>query len=129
MRYAIRWREDASGFVGPHAGKLASKEPHFASEGEAETVRLGMPDAEYAEVVLIADAEPEKEWVCDDASRARTAAALAEIDRKQAHLPTCALCGQRSLKLDRFGLCSKVSKPHQDWRAGVRADEKTGAAR
>jgi hypothetical protein len=128
MTFAIRWREDASGFVGPHAGKLASKAPHFTTEGEAETVRLGMPNAEYAEVIVVPD-EPEREWVFDDAARARVAVALAEIDANQAHLPTCALCGQRSLKLDRFGLCSKVSQPHLDWRAGVRADEKAGVAR
>ncbi|MDF2555769.1 MAG: MPMin1 gp20 [Microbacterium sp.] len=91
-------------------------------------MRLGMPNAEFAEVIVVPD-EPEKEWEYDDAARARVTAALAEIDANQAHLPTCALCGQRSLKLDRFGLCSKVSQPHLDWRAGVRADEKAGVAR
>ncbi len=125
MTYAIRWREDASGFVGPHAGKIASKAPHYLTEGEAETVRLGMPNAEYAEVVLIPD-EPEKEWVLDDAARARVAAELATIDAHHEGKPTCALCGQRANKLDRFGLCSKTSEPHQDWRAAARADEKAG---
>lgn len=73
------------------------------------------------------DTKPE--WVLDDASRARTAAALAEVDAVQANSPTCALCGQRARVLDRFGLCSKTSDPHKEWRAGVRAEEKNGVSR
>ncbi|MFD6699715.1 MULTISPECIES: hypothetical protein [unclassified Microbacterium] len=59
--------------------------------------------------------------------RAVTLAALEAIDRKQAGSPTCALCGQRANQLDKYGLCSKVSDDHKDWRADVRADRKAGA--
>ena len=123
MTYAIRWREDASGFVGPHAGKIASRAPHYLTEGEAETVRLGMPNAEYAEVVLIPD-EPEKEWVYDDAAKARVQAALDEIDRNQAGFPQCVVCGQRCIRLDKAGTCSKVSEraePHRIHRERAKA--------
>ncbi|MGQ7313398.1 hypothetical protein ACUOFU_16955 [Microbacterium arabinogalactanolyticum] len=53
--------------------------------------------------------------------------ALDRIDAAQADYPTCGLCGQRAIALDKFGLCSKVSQAHKDWRAGVRADMKVGA--
>lgn len=68
----------------------------------------------------------EQRWTYDDAVRARVGAALAKVDAAHAGYPRCALCGQRSLKLDRFGLCSKVTDAHKDWRARVRADEKAG---
>lgn len=68
--------------------------------------------------------EEEVQWVPD---RAVTRAALAGIDVAQSAWPVCRLCGQRTVKLDRFGLCSKTSKPHQEWRAEVRADMKAGA--
>lgn len=126
MTFAIRWKQDASGFVGPHAGKLASKAPHFTSEGEAETVRLGMPNREHAEVIVLAD-EPAQEWLLDAAARSRIDAELSRIDQGHEAKPTCALCGQPANVLDRFGLCSKTSDPHEDWRAGVRRDEKAGA--
>lgn len=69
-------------------------------------------------------AESDAAYVFDDAARARAQVELDRIDVKQAGHPTCALCGQRAATLDRFGLCRKVSDPHKDWRAGVRADEK-----
>lgn len=127
MSFAIRWREDASGFVGPHAGKLASKEPHFATEGEAETVRVGMPNAEYAEVIPVVD-PPAKDWELDDAARARIDAEYARIEALQADFPTCVVCGQRCTRLAKDGTCSKVSErsePHRihraEFKAGVRA--------
>jgi hypothetical protein len=120
MNYAIKWRDDASGFVGPHAGKLASTAPHFESEGEAETVRLGMPNAEHAEVILVAD-EVTKDWELDEASRERTAAALAAIDAAHDNLPTCVVCGQRSTRLDKQGTCSKTSEPHREHRNEMKA--------
>lgn len=80
---------------------------------------------------LVDDQDPhedtKQEWVNDDASKARVAAALADVDAGQSAAATCALCGQRTYRLDRFGLCSKKSQPHEEWRAGVRADEKAGA--
>lgn len=71
--------------------------------------------------------EKKPEWVLDDAARAQSAVELEAIDIMQSGLPTCKLCGQRANRLDRFGLCSKTSEPHMEWRAGVRADEKSGA--
>ena len=56
-----------------------------------------------------------------------TLEALAEIDAIQAGSPTCRLCGQRTRRLDKYGLCSKNSEPHKDWRAGVRAEMKAGS--
>lgn len=53
--------------------------------------------------------------------------ALDRIDAAQAGYPTCRLCGQRAIALDKFGLCSKTSQAHQDWRASVRAERKAGA--
>lgn len=68
--------------------------------------------------------EEQPDWKPD---RAVTLSALAAIDEAERFAPTCALCGQRAAVLDRFGLCSKTSETHQDWRAGVRADRKAGA--
>lgn len=110
MSYALRWKDD--GFVGPHAGKLISEPPHYGSQGEAETVRLGMPKGDHVEVIVVAD-EPEKEWAPD---RKVTRAALAKIDAAQAHLPVCTVCGQRCIQLDQYGTCSKTSdksEPHR----------------
>ena len=70
----------------------------------------------------MSDEKPE--WKPD---RAVTQEALAEVDHQQRNAPTCALCGQRTAELDRYGLCSKVSDDHKDWRADVRADRKAGA--
>ncbi|MEI3845231.1 MULTISPECIES: hypothetical protein [unclassified Microbacterium] len=63
-------------------------------------------------------------WTPD---RAVTLRALEEIDAIQAGSPTCRLCGQACRQLDRYGLCSKTSEAHKDWRAGLRADMKAGA--
>ncbi len=65
-------------------------------------------------------------WTLD---REITTAALAEIDRHHAQHPTCALCGQRTIKLDRFGLCSKISEPHKKWRAETRAEQQATGRR
>lgn len=45
------------------------------------------------------------------------------IDQAQARLPRCALCGQRAVTLDRFGLCSKSKGEHAAWRAEARREE------
>ncbi|MCC2030638.1 hypothetical protein [Microbacterium allomyrinae] len=70
----------------------------------------------------------EKGWKLDPSQaehvRKVNAEAMARIDRTHTGYPVCGLCGQRVIKLDRFGLCSKVSQPHQDDRAAARADEK-----
>lgn len=67
--------------------------------------------------------EEKPEWVPD---RAVTLAALEAIDHQQRHFPACALCGQRAVKLDRFGLCSKTTEQHNEWRADARAGMKAG---
>lgn len=45
-------------------------------------------------------------------SRKRVAKALKAIDKQQRHAPACHLCGQRCIRLDRAGLCSKTSTGH-----------------
>ncbi len=54
-------------------------------------------------------------------------AEMENLDAMFSAWPECRLCGQRTAQLDRYGLCSKTSQPHKDWRAGVRADMKAGA--
>lgn len=55
------------------------------------------------------------------------ASARAELDRIQAYHEAeclrCALCGQLTYSLDSFGLCSKESVPHREWRQQVRKRE------
>jgi hypothetical protein len=52
-------------------------------------------------------------------------AAMAAIDKAQAGSPTCALCGQRVNRPDRYGLCSKTTDAHKAWRAEARRGEST----
>jgi hypothetical protein len=79
---------------------------------------------EAGELAVVEVAEPEKEWHPD---RAITRAALAEIDAIHSTYPKCVVCGQRCIRLDRYGCCSKVSErsePHRQHRnemKGVRA--------
>jgi hypothetical protein len=63
----------------------------------------------------------EKEWVSDGASREVVDAALRRIDEKNATLPTCAVCGQRCNRLDKFGACSNTSEPHRVHRVEMQA--------
>jgi hypothetical protein len=70
----------------------------------------------------MADGAPE--WVQTEEGRALAQAALADIDRLHTLHPACALCGQRSITLDRYGLCSKVSDSHKTWRAEARAEDR-----
>lgn len=79
--------------------------------------------ADAVEGPVVDEDAPAKEYQLD---RDAVAAALAEIDQRQAHHPTCALCGQRAVRLDKHGLCSKNTKPHEDWRKEARADAKAG---
>lgn len=55
----------------------------------------------------------EKEWV---PNREITLARMRELDELYAGYPTCRLCGQVVIRLDTFGLCSKVSEAHQQYR-------------
>lgn len=45
--------------------------------------------------------------------RAQWAEISADLDVRQSRLPTCALCGQRCRRLDKFGLCSKTTDAHE----------------
>jgi hypothetical protein len=69
------------------------------------------------------------EWKSTPETLARARAALAEVDKKFVGLPVCSLpnCEQRVWRLDEFGLCSKVSAPHREWRDRARARVKAGA--
>ena len=59
------------------------------------------------------------------------AAATAVLERIQARheaeCDRCSLCGQLMNRPDDFGLCSKVSESHLQWRARVRRIEKAAA--
>lgn len=55
----------------------------------------------------------EKEWVPD---REVTLEQLRIVDMVHEGKPQCRLCGQTVNRLDKFGLCSKVSDPHKEWR-------------
>lgn len=72
----------------------------------------------------------DKGWVLHpsqvERNRREVAEALAAIDMKQEGAKTCALCGQRTYALDRFGLCSKATDAHKTWRAESLADIKNG---
>lgn len=68
----------------------------------------------------------EKEWVFDDAARARVKAELDRIDQMHADYPQCVVCGQRAIRLDKHGCCSKVSdrsEPHRQHREEMAAKE------
>jgi hypothetical protein len=65
----------------------------------------------------------EKGWLLDPSQEERVrrvnAEAMARIDEKQAHYPRCVVCGQRCIRLDQYGTCSKISKlspPHREFR-------------
>lgn len=68
-----------------------------------------------------------EDYVVDDAAKTRAREALAVVDMIHEGKPVCRLCGQMTNRLDQFGLCSKTSEAHQDWRAGVRRDMRAGA--
>ncbi|WEG10408.1 hypothetical protein PU630_07635 [Microbacterium horticulturae] len=70
--------------------------------------------------------DEKKEYVFDDAARERATAELGRVDREQAGYPRCGLCGQQAGRLDKFGLRSKTSEAHQEWRAAARAERRTG---
>jgi hypothetical protein len=73
----------------------------------------------------VADEKDEKsDWKPD---RDITRAELETIAMSHEGRPTCHLCGQTTNALDRFGLCSKTSEAHKNWRAGVRLEMKAAA--
>lgn len=56
---------------------------------------------------------PEKEWTAD---REATLEQLRIVDMVHEGKPACRLCGQIVNRLDTFGLCSKTSDTHQQYR-------------
>lgn len=56
-------------------------------------------------------------------SRDTTLAELRIVDMIHEGKPACRLCGQGVNHLDKFGLCSKTSDAHQEWR-GVTVKKK-----
>lgn len=67
--------------------------------------------------------EKDEQWT---PNRDVTHAAMDDLEAMFAAWPACRLCGQRTRQLDKFGLCSKTSEAHKDWRAGARAEMKAG---
>lgn len=53
---------------------------------------------------------------------------LRNLDAIHEGKPTCKLCGQVVNQLDRFGLCSKISTSHKEWR-GETVPSKKGRKR
>lgn len=50
---------------------------------------------------------PNRELIADE---------LRNVDAIHEGKPTCRLCGQVVNRLDTFGLCSKVTPAHKEWR-------------
>lgn len=66
----------------------------------------------------------DKGWVLDirrqEHVRREREAEFARIDQMHAAIyPVCALCGQRTIRLDTFGLCSKTTDAHKARRGGL----------
>ncbi|MEA1264186.1 hypothetical protein MicroSTF_14175 [Microbacterium sp. STF-2] len=68
-----------------------------------------------------ADVE-EKDWA---ANRKVTLERLRIVDMIHEGKPACRLCGQTVNHPDKFGLCSKTSDAHQEWR-GITPKRKAG---
>lgn len=65
-----------------------------------------------------------KEWQFDEAAKRRVAAEMERIERAQADMPECVVCGQKCIRLAKDGTCSKVSErsePHREYRDDIRA--------
>ncbi|WP_205814376.1 hypothetical protein [Microbacterium sp. K35] len=71
-------------------------------------------------IVAVQEAEA-KPWA---PSRAVTLEQLRIVDMIHEGKPACRLCGQITNSLDRFGLCSKVSPAHREWRGDVAPSKK-----
>jgi len=79
---------------------------------------------------MSADAAPaeaeEKEWA---PSRDVTLGELRIVDMIHEGKPACRLCGQTVNYLDKFGLCSKGSDAHKEWRGETVPRKKKAGAR
>lgn len=72
-----------------------------------------------------ADVE-EKDWA---ANREVTLERLRIVDMIHEGKPACRLCGQVVNRLDTFGLCSKISDAHKEWRGEPVPRKKKAGAR
>ena len=68
----------------------------------------------------------EKEWA---PNRDVTLERLRIVDMIHEGKPACRLCGQTANYLDKFGLCSKVSDAHKEWRGDPVPRKKKAGAR
>lgn len=65
-------------------------------------------------VLAVAPLEAEeKDWT---PNREVTLERLRIVDMIHEGKPACRLCGQTVNHLDKFGLCSKISDAHKEWR-------------
>lgn len=68
--------------------------------------------------MTIAARQPSQTVLYDEeGAMARTLDALAEVAEAQAGASPCVLCGQRVNIPDLWGLCSKVTDDHREYRA------------
>lgn len=58
-------------------------------------------------------------------NRERIVDELRNVDAIHEGKPTCRLCGQVVNRLDTFGLCSKVTTAHKEWRGDAVPGKKT----
>jgi hypothetical protein len=66
----------------------------------------------------------EKEWA---PNREVTLELLRIVDMIHEGKPACRLCGQIVNRLDVFGVCSKVSNAHKEWRGEPVPRKRNGA--
>ncbi|MGZ0067835.1 hypothetical protein [Microbacterium arborescens] len=86
--------------------------------------RLGCCTPEVAALPDGGWSSTEKGWTLDvrrrEHVRRERAAEFARIDQMHAEIyPACRLCGQRAIRLDTFGLCSKTGEAHKARRGGL----------
>ncbi|WP_288874205.1 hypothetical protein [uncultured Microbacterium sp.] len=74
-------------------------------------------------LIATTPAAEEKEWA---PNREVTLEQLRVVDMIHEGKPACRLCGQVVNRLDMFGLCSKTSEAHKEWRGETAPRKKNG---
>jgi len=82
-------------------------------------------EANIARALTAAQETEAKEW---KPNREVTLERLRIVDMIHEGKPQCRLCGQTVNRFDQFGLCSKTSDVHQQWR-GITPKKTKGARR
>ncbi|WP_292788422.1 MULTISPECIES: hypothetical protein [unclassified Microbacterium] len=77
---------------------------------------IAVLEANIARSIAAATSIEAKPWA---PNREVTLEQLRVVDMIHEGKPACRLCGQITNGLDRFGLCSKVSPAHREWRGDV----------